>query len=258
MALIIIVALLVLGGIVLALRRLSRPALQEGPDYRFDHAPFGGLFGETGPEGEDRDDQPGRASHEEIREGLLERAGKGDFHVLSEARARSDAALYREVLAALVARAEACQERLAALVCHVVQNGNLRASPELAELMIENWEKTPGRNSAIDMMHVSALSDDPRTFQRAMDSAISAWSAGRLALSADDLMSLFANEYWVLSPEARRSGESFLLKRRMSEVRRRLARRDAVAKRVPDAPPAAIPARRPSGSNADEEGKNHE
>ncbi|HVF90164.1 MAG TPA: hypothetical protein VNH22_08845 [Blastocatellia bacterium] len=257
MALIIIIALLVLGGIVLALRRPSRPAMREGRDYRFDSAPFEGLFGETGPEG-GSGDRPGPAFHERIREGLLERAGQGDLQALSEARERNDDALYREVLAALVARAEACQERLAALVCHVVQNGNLRASTELAELMIENWEKTLGRNAVIDMMHVSALSDDSQTFQRAMDSAVSAWSAGRLDLSADELMRLIANEYWVLSPEARRSGESFLLKRRMSEVRRRLARRDSAANRPPDAPPAAIPARPPSGSNADEEGKNHE
>lgn len=236
MILITILALIVLAGIGLSLLRLSRPVMKEGTDHRFDSAPFEGLFAEPGAPGEPSPDSgPGRGT--EIRAALLERAGQGDLKALTEAHASKDLRLYREVLKALVAYAGACQERLGALVCHVVQNGDLRASPELANLMIENWEKTPGSITAIEMLHVSALSDDSQTFQRAMDSAFSAWGAGRLDLSAEELLRLIANEYWVLSPEARRSGESFLLKRRISQIRRRLARR---------------------GSGANEEGENHE
>lgn len=232
MVLILFITLLVLAGIGLSARLMSRSIVRGGSGYDFDSAPFSGLFA---------DEASGRGPVEEappkIREGLLERARRGDLEALTEAHATGDEGLYDAALAALVARDGACQERLEALVCHVVQNGELRASAALADLMIENWEKSPHRNAAIEMLHVSALSDDPRTFQRAIDAAFSAWSANRLDMSADELLSLIANEYWVLSSEARRSGESFLLKRRMSEIRRRMARR---------------------GSPAIEEGENHE
>jgi hypothetical protein len=232
MVLILIITLFALAGIALSVRSLARSMARSGSEYNFDSAPFSGLFAD-----EASGEEPVEEAPPEIREGLLERARRGDLEALTEAHATGDKGLYGEALAALVARDGGCQERLEALVCHVVQNGELRASAALADLMIENWEKSPHRNAAIEMLHVSALSDDPRTFQRAMDTAFSVWSADRLDMSADELLSLIANEYWVLSSEARRSGESFLLKRRMSEIRRRLARR---------------------GSPATEEGENHE
>lgn len=238
MILLAIILLFALAGLGLSLLRLSRREMRRGAEYNFDSAPFEGLFadqssgGEAEPENETTDE-----TTPEDRQALLERARRGDLQALSDAHATRDAGLYREALSALMAHAGARQERLEDLVSHVVQKGDLRASPELADLMIRKWEKTPGRNAAIEMLHVSALSDDPPTFQRAMDSAFSAWSAGRLDLSAGELLSLIAKEYWVLSPDARRSGGSFLLKRHVSEIRRRLARR---------------------GLDVDEEGNNHE
>jgi len=259
MILILIITLFALVGVGLSVRRMSRPAVRGRAGYDFDSAPFEGLFaGEGSGEGPGPSDGARRETGAEIRERLLERARQGDLEALTEAHAMNDRGLYDAVLAAVVARDGGCQERLGALVSHVVQNGKMRASTALAELMIENWEKNPDRNAAIEMLHISALSDDSQTFQRAMNTAFSAWSADRVDMKADELLSLIANEYWVLSPDARRSGESFLLKRRMSEIRRRLARRGSAAKIPPDPPSMGTPARSPDGSNATGEGENHE
>ena len=171
------------------------------------------------------DDETPKESPEQVRRGQLrERAERGDLSALSEARASADAALYRFVLDGLVGRASGDPARVRELAAHVAGGRDLRASPELAEMLLGVWREGPTASSTVELLHISALSDDAGTFGRAVSEVSEVWEGGRLdALGAEDLRSLFEAEYWLLSSEAKRSGEGFVLKQKLADVRRRLS-----------------------------------
>jgi hypothetical protein len=186
-----------------------------------------GLFDEAA-----RDEETPRESPEQLRRGQLrERAARGDLSALSEAHASRDAALYRFVLDGLVGRASGDAARVRELAAHVAGGRDLRASPELAEMLLGAWREGPTAASTAELLRVSALSDDAGTFGRAVSEVLQLWEAGGLdALGAEELRALFEAEYWLLSSEAKRSGAGFVLKQKLADVRRRLAagaRRDA-------------------------------
>ena len=164
-------------------------------------------------------------SPEQARRGRLrERAERGDLSALSAARASGDAALYRFVLDGLVGRASGDGARVRELAKHIVAGRDLRASPELAEMLLGLWRAEPGPSSTAELLRVSALSDDAGTFGRAVSEVLEVWEGGGLGkLGAEELRALFEAEYWLLSSEAKRSGAGFVLKQKLTDVRRRLA-----------------------------------
>ena len=174
-----------------------------------------------------QDDETPKESPEQIRRGQLrERAERGDLSALAEALASRDAALYRFVLDGLVGRSSGEPERVRELASHIARGSGLRASPELAEMLLGAWRGEPTPSSTAELLRVSALSDDAGTFGRAVSEVLEVWEAGRLdALGAEDLRSLFEAEYWLLSSEAKRSGAGFVLKQKLADARRRLRAR---------------------------------
>jgi len=172
-----------------------------------------------------RDDETPGESPEQTRRGQLrERAARGDLSALAEAGASGDAALYRFVLDGLVGRSSGEPERVRELASHIARGSGLRASPELAEMLLGEWRREPSPASTAELLRVSALSDDAGTFGRAVSEVLQLWEGGGLdALGAEGLRSLFEAEYWLLSSEAKRSGAGFVLKQKLADARRRLS-----------------------------------
>ena len=167
------------------------------------------------------------------RDQLCARGARGDLSALAEASATGEAALYRFVLQSLVGRASGDDARVRELAAHVAGGRDLRASPELAEMLLGLWRGEPTRAATFELLRVSALSDDAGTFGRAVTEVLEVWEGGGLAaFGAEELRALFEAEYWLLSSEAKRSGAGFVLKQKLADARRGLAagrRRD-----VPD------------------------
>lgn len=172
-------------------------------------------------------DETPKERPEQVRRGeLRERAERGDLSALAEARASGDAALYRFILDGLVGCASGDAAHVRELAAHVVGGRDLRASPELAEMLLGEWRGGPTRASTVELLRVSALSDDAGTFGRVVTEVLEVWEGGGLeTLGAEDLRSLFEAEYWLLSSEAKRSGAGFVLKQKLADARRRLSAR---------------------------------
>ena len=220
MSAILIISVFLLFVASFAILRTKRSSSRgDAPELPAGFSPRG-LF-----DADSQDDETPKESPEQIRRGQLrERAERGDLSALSEARASADAALYRFVLDGLVGRASGDPARVRELAAHVAGGRSLRASPELAEMLLGVWREGPTGSSTAELLRVSALSDDAGTFGRAVSEVLEVWEGGRLdALDAEDLRSLFEAEYWLLSSEAKRSGAGFVLKKKLADARRRLA-----------------------------------
>ncbi len=88
---------------------------------------------------------------------------------------------------------------------------------------IREYQKTPNRSSTAKLLHVAALSDDAKNYERAIELVLLSWRDGSLSdLSAKELQSLFNSEYWVLSSRTRTSGAGFVLKETLSSANREL------------------------------------
>jgi len=94
---------------------------------------------------------------------------------------------------------------------------------EQAIEVIRAWQKSPTRNLTAKLLHVSALSDNPKNYGRAIELVMMSWRDGTLTdLSANELQSLLNSEYWVLSSPTRTSGAGFVLKRTLANAIREL------------------------------------
>ena len=216
--LIILVLMLASAGFLLMVRRYDR-ALPEGKKEQALHfPPQTGLFAEeVEPKAEAEE-----KSHER-RTMLVERANAGDTGALADARATGDAALYAEVLDAC-ARAAERQGNLPALVKHIANSNDLRASARLAEAVMKSWQLAPDRRSTVEMIHIAALSDDAEMYEKAIALALEAWREEKLfSFRAEELIALIESQYWVLAAETRRTGAGHRLKRRLADARRDLA-----------------------------------
>jgi hypothetical protein len=160
----------------------------------------------------------------EERAALRERARQSDKAILIEAQAFSDAALYDELLDALVERADSAK-KLLALVSYITRHEGLRVNRRLAEAFVESWKTTaPDRSSTAMMLHVAALADDAALYRQAVETALRFWRDARIPnLSAEELRTLAESEYWLLSVGVRSSGAGFVLKRKLAGLRRELA-----------------------------------
>ena len=94
---------------------------------------------------------------------------------------------------------------------------------EQAIKAIRDFQQSPDRNSTAKLLHVAALSDNAKNYERAIELVLLSWRDRSLKdLSAVDLQSLINSEYWVLSSRTRTSGAGFVLKETLSKVNREL------------------------------------
>jgi hypothetical protein len=219
------ISILLLAVAALALRRRKRRSPLKEPDFFSETRGFEGLFAEQrAKEMKLLEKAEEERRVEEERLGLLGRAAEGDKTALDESRMRGDAAFYREVLQALVARAESDEEALRSIAEYIVDGRALRSSREFATMMIIRWSDAPDRFSFVVAIHLAALSDDAAVFKSAVEVALRLFSEGRLPrISAEDFLATVESSYWLIEAEVRSSGSGFLLKRLIADVRRVLA-----------------------------------
>ena len=94
---------------------------------------------------------------------------------------------------------------------------------EEAIAAIRAFQQSPDRNSITKLLHVAALTDNAKTFGRAIELVLMSWRDGSLSdISAKDLQTLFNSEYWVLSSRTRTSGAGFVLKQTLANANREL------------------------------------
>ena len=94
---------------------------------------------------------------------------------------------------------------------------------ENAVAAIRAFQQSPNRNSTTRLLHVAALSDDAKTYGRAIELVLMSWRDGSLSdISAGDLQGLFSSQYWELSSRTRTSGAGFVLKETLSNASREL------------------------------------
>ena len=94
---------------------------------------------------------------------------------------------------------------------------------EEAIAAIRNFQQSPNRTSTTKLLHVAALTDDAKTFGRAIELVLMSWRDRTLSdISAKDLQALFNSEYWVLSSRSRTSGAGFVLKQTLANANREL------------------------------------
>ncbi len=152
------------------------------------------------------------------------RAANGDLSVLLDARSNRDTSLYREILDTLVERSAEHPALLHDLSVHVTGSPELRSTPLLAGKLLEHWKQFPSKVPITELLRVAALSDDAGIYERVIVTVFELWNEGRPPkLEADKLRALFESEYWLLSGEARNSGAGFVLREKLSDLRRRLA-----------------------------------
>jgi hypothetical protein len=217
---IIIFILLIPIGAYAFSRRKRNSLSQSNASVLPAQASFTGLFEEQNAVQLAAQEKP---LHETRRRAdLLERAKGFDLLTLEESRAQAE--LYHELLNELIEQAADSQQKLQQLVGHLTTSQQLRSSVRLAELMIALWKNSPDNKSTAQMLHIVALSDEAALLQQATEMIFDSWNRGLLPrLSAKDFLALVESEYWVLAPEARRSGAGFILKNSLTELRRRLA-----------------------------------
>ena len=169
--------------------------------------------------------RPDGKAFAEQEQALRARAAQGDWEALRDAASAQRAGLYPEILKILVEQSDrSAPESLHGLANFIIRAESLRASTLLAERILESWKQTPARSSVPELLRISALSDDARAYEQAIETVFQFWREGRVhGSSAEELSTLFESEYWMLSPDARRSGAGFILKEKLSEMRRRQA-----------------------------------
>ncbi len=154
---------------------------------------------------------------------LRHRASLGDKTALLDAHRSGEAKLYQETLDALVGHAGDSAEAIGALASYVIESEQLRANANLAEASMRVWEAAPDLASTARMLHVAALTSDVTVFEKAVETAFQFWQEGKLPqVTAENLYALFESEYWVLAPDAVRSGDGFTLRHKLAEMRRQL------------------------------------
>lgn len=94
---------------------------------------------------------------------------------------------------------------------------------EQAIAAIRAFQQSPDRNSTTALLHVAALTDDAKTYGRAIELVLMSWRDRSLSdISAKDLQTIFNSEYWLLSSRTRTSGPGFVLKQTLSNANREL------------------------------------
>lgn len=210
---------------LLVWRDVARNAMDEGTPSRLTAFQFDGLFAEQQAE-ESRQlaIAEARLRDEDHRQQLLNLAADGEESALDEAGNLADREFYAQVLQTLAAQANGNSEQLRSIAEYIVDSQKLRSSSEFAETMLDLWPVPISQRSLADMLYLAALADDPAMFQRTVSKAIQLWRVDlRSKVSAKDVLATVESAYWLISGEVRYSGQGFLLKQAIAEVRRELA-----------------------------------
>jgi hypothetical protein len=219
---IIIISFLALIWAVYTIYIRQRASSDATSDHYVSPPRVGGLFDDLGSTAASAGAEHAGASKRRIE--LMERARRGDLDALSDARSTPGEGLYGDVLNTMVDWGAERQENLIALVSHISKSNELRANRRLVECWIELWKAAPNWRSTTEMINIAALSDDAATYQHAVEEVLEFWRRGKVTeFSAEELTELFVSHFWVIAPEARRGGEGFALKRKLSGARRELA-----------------------------------
>jgi hypothetical protein len=167
------------------------------------------------------DDQEQLALIARRQEELISAAKTGKRSALLEAHQLCDATLYERVLSTLVEYSDS-DPKLLSLVSYVGQN-ELPVTDDLATAVISSWQEMPDRHGTAKALHFAALTDNPDTYRKAVESALQLWRAAELKdISAVELRALFDGEFWILSSRSRSSGAGFVLKGTLESARREL------------------------------------
>lgn len=186
--------------------------------------PGRGLFGDTAPDNPGGAEDAGDLERRRQAEELLARARLGQRETLREATQIGNPPLYDEVLDALVAHAAGSAEALNALVAYILESGDLRSDAKLALALLEDWRRAPSRAALPRLLRTAALSGDAGVFRQAIETVFQFRRDASLAdISTETLLRLCEGEYWLLSSAAKRSGEGFLVKEQLADMRRRMA-----------------------------------
>ena len=88
---------------------------------------------------------------------------------------------------------------------------------------IRDFQQAPDRSSTTKLLHIAALTDNAKTYERAVELVLMSWRDGSLAdVPPVELQALINSQYWVLSSATRSSGAGFILKRTLSTANREL------------------------------------
>ncbi len=210
---------------LLVWRDVARNAMDEGTPSRLTAFQFDGLFAEQQAE-ESRllAIAEARLRDEDHRQQLLNLAADGEESALDEAGNLADREFYAQVLQTLAAQANGNSEQLRSIAEYIVDSQKLRSSSKFAETMLDLWPVPISQRSLADMLYLAALADDPAMFQRTVSKAIQLWRSDlRSKVSAKDFLATVESAYWLISGEVRYSGQGFLLKQAIADVRRELA-----------------------------------
>ena len=224
----LLVTVVFIAGSVLALYFWQRVPRQNRIDRTLPPpSEYRGLFDAQPDETEHGLSSKEEADKEEAdlkRARLMERAARRELAALDEAA--GDRNLYNEVLDEFVRQAQTSHEALRSLVTHISESKQLRSNARLAWALIEGLKQSADRRAIADALHVSALSDDAAVYEQAVEKSVESWQSGEATeLKSEDLLALIESQYWVLAPEARRSGAGFALRQALERCRRQLAGR---------------------------------
>ena len=224
---VLIISFFLLAAISFVLYRTKRQSLKSAAEQDFFPPPARGLFEDASRDAAGVGSRGAGVAtpdtHSAHAARLRGRAAGGELAALGEARATGDKQLYDEVLGALLKR-DPSAENVRAVTAHVIAGRDLRASRMLAGALLTLWRLSPDNVPVADFLRVAALSDDAGVFREAVEEVAAGWEQGHFpGRSAEDLCRLFESEYWVLAPEAIRTGAGFRLKQQLAEVRRRLS-----------------------------------
>jgi hypothetical protein len=225
MVTLLITSFLLLAGITYVIYLWQRPSSKTDAGFSLPPPRTGSLFDDDGlNEARQRELPSGENAAFEQRRALLARASASDKEALRDAHATGDVALYDEVLNVLAEQIDS-EKRLLALVSYIARSDeHLRVNSLLAEKFIESWKTSPDRNSTAKMLHIAALAGDANVYRAAIETAYQFWRDRKLEqISAIELRQLIESEFWILAPAVRNSGAGFVLKRKLAQLRRKLA-----------------------------------
>ena len=152
----------------------------------------------------------------ELRQNLLQRAEESDFNSLLEAKVFGDSRLYDEVFQILM-RNDA--DKLA----DFVKSNGLTANADLVELSAKKLSENPTLDNLLKLVHLSALTNSAEIFLQVLETTNELYKQKRLnKISGEKLIEILESHYWSLASEARVSGAGYLLKEKLTSMRREI------------------------------------
>jgi hypothetical protein len=88
------------------------------------------------------------------------------------------------------------------------------------EELRHTWRENPTKRDAVEMLVTAAETESASVYSSVVHDVIREWRSGRVdSLSAADLAELIETHLWVLPTEEKMSGEAFVLKREIADLR---------------------------------------